>query len=530
MKTIRDPSQQRLFDPFEGVIGDTGRKHIENGWQSLFRDVLLEQMPVDRVGKDLSADKGRPTAELHAMIGLLLIREFHGWTVPQTHEAILFRSDIQYALNLEPGIDITQRTIERYLQRMQNDEQISEELFTKVTDTLLRSMEVKVRKQRLDSTHILSDMANLGRARMIGVALKRLFAHVEKGNASLLEMLPEELLARYRRQSDSQIFGDTKPEARQLVLQQAAEDLATVLQTFADVQPVCGWEKYQQLQTIFDQQCEIREEFIEVRQQTGGNIIQNVSDPDATYCGNKGPGFQAQISETFNDKGEPNFITAARVETAVQSDADAVKPVLTDLQHRDLLPEELLADAGYGGHKNVEAAATSGVELIAPVPGGKKYDPDEVGYDQFELNEENQLVSCPAGHAPKSTTYRENSQNVWAQMDAATCAECPLQAHCKVQRNKKTGIPNGRVQFRLDAVDAARRRRHEQTDEFRNTYRWRSGIEATNSCLKRMMGLVRLRVRGLKAVRHAVMLKLAGWNILRAVALRTLRAKALVST
>ena len=55
---------------------------------------------------------------------------------------------------------------------------------------------------------------------------------------------------------------------------------------------------------------------------------------------------------------------------------------------------------------------------------------------------------------------------------------------------------------------------------FRDTYRWRAGIEATNSTLKRLMGLKRLRVRGLKAVKTAVLLKLAGWNVLRAVALR----------
>ena len=45
MKTIHDPGQKRLFDPFDGVIGRTGWKQIENGWQSLFRDVLLERCP-----------------------------------------------------------------------------------------------------------------------------------------------------------------------------------------------------------------------------------------------------------------------------------------------------------------------------------------------------------------------------------------------------------------------------------------------------------------------------------------------------
>lgn len=137
MKTIVHPGQQRLFDPFAGVISAGGWKLIDAGWQSMFRSVLLERMPVQRLSKEMSEDQGRPSAELFSMLGLLLIREFQGWTVPQAHEAILFRSDIQYALNLEPGYEVTQRTIERYLQRMQQDEGLDEELFREVTDTLL---------------------------------------------------------------------------------------------------------------------------------------------------------------------------------------------------------------------------------------------------------------------------------------------------------------------------------------------------------------------------------------------------------
>lgn len=523
MKTIRKPSQQRLFDPFEGVIGASGRRQIENGWQSLFREVILEQMPVEKIGKDLH-DNGRPTFELHAIIGLLLIRDLKGWTVPETHEAILFRSDIQYALNLEPGVEVTQRTIERYLARMQNDETISEELFARVTDTLLVSMEVKVKKQRLDSTHVLSDMSNMGRARMIGIGLKRLFAKIQKHDHSLLDRFDAELLKRYRKQSDSQVFGDVRTtEQRQVALQQAAEDLHEVLQSLAEVDPVCQWELFTNLQKVFVQQCELREEFIEVRKKTGGHVIQNVSDPDATYCGNKGAGYQVQISETFNDQGAPNFITAAKVETAADSDAHAVLPVLEDLKQRDILPEELLADAGYGGDANVRLSAEESVELIAPVPGGKKYNKDEIRWDEFELNKDNEVVACPAGHAPKSTSFSEKSQQVWAKIDPALCRGCSLLEHCKVQRDTKTKRPNGRVQFQLSELRAAERRKKEQTDEYRDRYRWRSGIEATNSSLKRTMRLGRLRVRGMKAVKLALLLKLAGWNILRAAAMRALK-------
>ncbi len=524
MKTIRDPSQQRLFDPFEGVIGSTGRKLIENGWPSLFRDGILELMPVEEFSKDMSDESGRPSVELYAVMGLLLIRDFMGWTVPEAHEAIIFRADVQYALNIEPGFDITQRTIERHLARMQQDETICEEIFTRVTDALLQSMEVKIKKQRLDSTHILSDMSNIGRARMIGLALKRFFNKVEKHDASLLCRFSEELLKRYRKQCDTQVFGDLRStEKRQLALQQAAEDLHEVLTELTDVEPVCKWESFKQLRLIFSQQCELREEFIEVRKKTGGGVIQNTSDPDATFCGNKGPGYQAQITETYNEDGDPNFVTSAIVETAVDSDADALAPVIADLKERDLLPDEMLADAGYGSDANVEHAKEEGVELYAPVPGGKKYDADEVGYDQFELNDDNEVIACPAGCTPKSTSFNAKSGNVWAQMDPLQCNQCPLLDLCKVQKNKETGKANGRIQFRLDAPRAAQRRKFEQTDEFNDEYRWRAGIEATNSSLKRQMGMKRLRVRGFKAVKTAVMLKLTGWNLFRAVALRAKR-------
>ena len=527
MKTINDPSQQRLFDPFEGVIGRTGWKQIESGWQSMFRDVLLEQMPVQRVAEGMSESEGRPSVELHSIIGLLMIRELHNWTVPQTHEAILFRADIQYALNLEPGVEITQRTIERYLRKMQNDEQMSEELFTRVTDTLLRSLEVKVKKQRLDSTHVLSDMAVMGRARMMGVTLRRFFHQLKKHDTALFDQVPEDLQKRYCKPSDSRVFGDADTtEKRRVALQQAGEDIAAVLTLFAATEPVCEWDIFGQLRTIFDQQCEVREEFVEIRKKTGGAVIQNPSDPDATYDGHKGAGFQVQISETVNEDGDPNLITAAIVETAVTSDADAVEPIVEDLKERDHLPDEMTADAGYGGHDNVEFAKAQGVALTAPVPGGKPFDPDEVGYDQFEVNDAGEVTACPAGHAPKSTRYNEKNNHTWAQMDPDLCRGCPLVELCRVQKDKNTGQANGRVQFRSDAPEAARRRRHEQTDEFRTAYRWRSGIEGTNSCLKRRLGLGRLRVRGMKAVKLSVLLKLAAWNVLRATALRNHRMAA----
>jgi len=73
---------------------------------------------------------------------------------------------------------------------------------------------------------------------------------------------------------------------------------------------------------------------------------------------------------------------------------------------------------------------------------------------------------------------------------------------------------------RQKQVKMARRRARERTETFRDRYRFRAGIEATFSALDRLTGVKHLRVRGMPAVRFAVVLKVLGLNLLRAAAAR----------
>jgi len=106
-----------------------------------------------------------------------------------------------------------------------------------------------------------------------------------------------------------------------------------------------------------------------VKKKTGGNIIQNPSDPDATYDGHKGVGYQVQICESADSENEVQLITAIQVQSAVESDANAVDLILDKLELADQLPEELLADTLYGSDKNHQSASEKGVALESPVCG-----------------------------------------------------------------------------------------------------------------------------------------------------------------
>ena len=117
-----DPRQNRLFDPFDGVIPLVGRRIIADGWQGVFRHVLLEVMPVADLGRHFSDSLGAPTKELYAMAGLVFLTDFFGWTPQEAIEAYIFRSDVQYALNLEPGTAVPTRTVERYQKLFREDD------------------------------------------------------------------------------------------------------------------------------------------------------------------------------------------------------------------------------------------------------------------------------------------------------------------------------------------------------------------------------------------------------------------------
>ena len=71
--------------------------------------------------------------------------------------------------------------------------------------------------------------------------------------------------------------------------------------------------------------------------------------------------------------------------------------------------------------------------------------------------------------------------------------------------------------LRLVPVQAAtqQRRREQETAEFKEAYKIRSGIEATNSHLKCDRGMARLRVRGSPAVTLSVTFKVLAENISR---------------
>ena len=113
------------------------------------------------------------------MAGLVFLADFFDWTAPEAAEAYIFRSDVQYALNLQPGVEVSTRTIERY-QKLFRDDDLAARVFHDVTTRLAEKLELDVARQRLDSTHVSSHMACFGRTKLMAVAIKRFLTQLQR--------------------------------------------------------------------------------------------------------------------------------------------------------------------------------------------------------------------------------------------------------------------------------------------------------------------------------------------------------------
>ena len=208
----------------------------------------------------------------------------------------------------------------------------------------------------------------------MGVAIRRFLTQLKRHDHDAFTAIPEAIRLRYVA-SEGQMFAAVKgSEAHRKLRQDVAEDLHALIARFEHDAVHASRSTFQAMVRLFSEQCEVVDEGVQVKKATGGDVMQNPSDPDATYDGHKGAGYQVQLTETTGESNEVQLITLAVPQTAVISDATSLEPVLDQLAEKGLLPEEMLADTSYGSDENVVTAAGRGVDLVSPVPG-KPMDP-----------------------------------------------------------------------------------------------------------------------------------------------------------
>ena len=530
MLKVKDRNQQHLFDPWQ-FLSPKRRQKLDQDWPGFFRCHILETLPVDKLALVFPEKMGRPTKELYTVLGALALQQYHDLTDQQTSNQLSYDIQWHYALDLAEESDDAKYICPKTLWTMRllaTELGLENDVFDITAKKLAALFDVDTAKQRIDSVHIRSNMARLGRIGIFAKGIDRFLVNLKRQHRPLWDRIDPELIQRYQGEKAKQCFGRVKPSESKRVLSDVASDLYRLVTQFEAEPQVADMKSYKLLCRIVKEQCDVRPDgtvTVKKPKEIPSDSLQNPSDPDASYSGHKGQGYQVQVMETYTeheenqkDAGDLNLITHVKVEKACQSDAKALLPAIEETRKKDLAPEALQADAQYGGDENTRKAEQLGVEVVSPAKGTEKQ--SETKLSDFCFRPDGHVETCPAGHEP---VIRKKKKTRYSQgFDIEACRSCPRLESCPAKKGKAHCF----LRYEEKAMRIAKRRRYENSEEFKDRYRWRAGVEATMSHYDRLTGVKRLRVRGFKAVSFAAVMKAVAVNIARAVAAQRARAGA----
>ena len=311
----RDPRETVLISRFDSLLCSSAINILKNGWEGVFRAVILDLLPIQKVEEKFSPYTGRPTKELYSVTGLLLIMEFFGWSMDEAVKQYMTNLSVQYALNVEEDcVKLSRRTLFRYISWLRNKEFMQKTMVI-VTEALIQKFNIRTDELRTDSTQIFGNMAVWSRKKLLYQINHRFLKQVKRHMRLEYEKLDPDLRERYEKNS-GWIFGETSPmqlKRRGKVYtteEQMGYDMEKLIAYFANNEQASNMTSYKDMVRVFSEQFINVDGKAELNPHPGGKVLINPSDRDAEI-GHKGAGYQAQVPETCSDKDDVQLIVSA---------------------------------------------------------------------------------------------------------------------------------------------------------------------------------------------------------------------------
>jgi hypothetical protein len=524
--------QQKLFG-VDTQLSPSLRNRLSSSWAQLFK---IEVLPILFKSEDqyamLYGNTGRPNFSVARVLGLCLLQELNSLSDQQALDTFSFDIRWRYALDITEDEDyLSRRSLVEFRRRLAAKDpemMLVRNVFDNIRDSAIKKLGLSTSNQRLDSTHIISNIRVRGRIDLFTNTITLFLKSLDEERFS---RVPQSIQQWHSKESEGW-FG-LGPAEIKIKLDELAQYLYELIVIFENDNELTSFEPYQLLTRLFSEQCEFSNDQpsneeslkVQVKKKSEGATLQSPYDPDAS-CGHKGPGYSLHITETCNNAKETEIITDYEVHGAARSDIGKALPVVERLDDVGLKPETLFADGGYPSVPSALKVVEQDIEFMAPVNRGRLSD-DVVGRDLFQFDADGFATRCPMGHSPIDhrvlSHNNTTSSSLHAIFDGDTCRSCTMLDQCPVRapnhRNKGCQARDTVGDFRLEITPEIRLRDQmysiQKTKEWKDRYKIRSGIEATNSELKRSHGIGRLRVRRIAKVCFAVACKVIACNIKR---------------
>jgi transposase len=437
-------------------------------------------------------------------------------------EMAVRRIDWKYALHLSLGYAGFHFTdLHNFRQRLLDNEEDA-----LVFDALLDKIQAcgflkKRSRQRTDSSHVIGVVQKLARLELVTETLRMTLREIKQADEGwYTRVLPVAFCEVYLHRRRDYRLSDAE---RQAALRQTGQDGFWLLTQIDRDAPLAIRElaAVRTLRTIWEQQYERIEGQVRERAKMivdAKELIISPHEIEARAAQKRGKswlGTRVHLTETAytaeENDGEPNWITDVTTDIAPAGDTEALPEIRANLKERNLKPEQQIVDAGYISGPAIAESRADGVDLHGPA----RPDPSPKGFQlaDFQIDLTQQQATCPAGKHPvkwTQTPAADDRQTTLIHF-GRQCTACPFfgQGQCTASARGRT------LSVTPHYPELAARRQAEQTPEFWQTMKRRSGIEGTISEFVRQHGGRRSRYRGLAKTHLQNLFKAAAVNLKR---------------
>ena len=482
---------------------------------------------------DLYPSQGQPTVSPWRLALITIMQFSENLSDRQAAEAVRSRIDWKYLLGLEltdPGFDFS--VLSEFRSRLLANE-AEVRLLEKLLEVCHSQELVKSRgKQRTDSTSVLASIRVMNRLEQVGETVRAALNELATvAPAWLQQIAPTEWYKRYGRRVEADRLPKSE-SGRTVYGQTVGEDGFLLMDLVKGTEAPVGLDELptiEALSLVWERHYERKDGKVrfksnrELAKASPG--LESPYDPDARYryrSGKSWVGYIVHVSETC-DEDTPHLITHVATTAANVHEAQCTEKIQQALLEKGLPPEQHLVDSAYvDAALLVSSKQDQGITLVGPTrPDPSWQSKVEGGYDryQFEVDWERKQVTCPQGKqnmAWRELTDRKTDEPYHLiKFNRKDCSPCKARSLCtrspKAERRMRL---QPRAQY--EALREARIRH--ASEDGKELYKKRAGVEGTVSQGVRAFGLRQARYRGIAKTHLQHVATAAAINVDRIVA------------
>ena len=494
--------RQQSFYSAEYQLPKKPRARLRESWAETFYRELFCRIDEKLFAPLYSEEASRPNSPINVLMGAEILKSGFGWSDEELYDEVCFNLQVRHALGLrELNAEVfVPRTLYYFRQRVREYAEetgvnLIEKVFEQVTDSQLEAVKIATGWQRMDSTQILSNLANTSRLGLLISILQKVHqgvpapmqAHWAERWKFYLEKRPHQICYR---------IAATEVEDHLVII---GKELCAVEAELA--QGSCEGETLKLVRRVLEEQYILEaagKVTLRPEKEVASDSLQSPHDPDATYRVKGGAiyygGYVANVSETADPENPVQLITDLQVEPNRADDADLLKQSLDNQVARGIEVKQVTTDGGYTGPQGQAACDAHEVTLRATrmrggYPTSKRWSNDkylwEHDSDGMPIG-----VICPAGYRADLIPGRAEGSFL-ARFDAERCTKCQhFRMPCRVKEGKRVAPT---LYVRQGEIESAQRRQRlcPQDNPIRAV------VESTVRSLKRAFPGSKLPVRGL---------------------------------